>query len=209
MNRHHHHDDDDESIVVQVVEVREDADEEEIRVLAFKVNIGDVLRPLIERLDRIMEAGQSLGAEVDAVIQAVRDAEGRVQVKIGELEAEIQALTTTGSPEEQAAMAKLEALKVEVAGIVPAATDATPPPVDTPPAEPPPVDAPPVETPPADVPGDPAPPADPAPPVDAPPADVPPSDAPPADVPSDPAPPTDAPPADAPTEGAPGDGPTG
>jgi hypothetical protein len=174
--------------------------EEELREReeVFVVDVSEIVNPILERLDALMEASQGLGAEVEAVIQAVRDAEGRVQAKVGELEAEIQNLTTTGSAEEAAAMEKLRALREEVAGIVPAAADAgSPPPADTPPADvPPPADAPPA---PAD--GGDVPPADVPPPADAPPADpAPPSDVPPVDAPPADAPPADAPPADGPVD---------
>lgn len=173
----------DEPMIVRVVRWLVD-DEERHLEHRFEVDVSQALRPILERLEILMEASQDLGAVVDSIVQAVRDAEGRVQVRIGELEAEVQSLTATGSPEEAAAMDKLNALKQEVAGIVPAVTDAggaaTQPPADTPPADTPPADTPPADAPPAG--GDPAPPSDtPAPPADTPPADTPPADAPPAD----------------------------
>jgi hypothetical protein len=168
---------------------------------AFVVDVSEIVNPILERLDALMEASQTLGGEVEAVIQAVRDAEARVQAKVNDLEAEIKTLSVAGgasAEEEQALAEKLHALREEVAGIVPAATT-TPPPVDTPPAgeppvpgdqppvpgdTPPPADAPPVEEPAppvepgGDAAGEPAPGDAPAPggpvdaPVDAPPADT-------------------------------------
>lgn len=96
----------------------------------LRLDVTDLVTPIIERLDLLVEASQSLGSEVDAVVAAVQDMQSRVQARVAELESQVQADAAAlaaaqgTAAESSAAIAKLEALKAEVAGIVPAATAA-------------------------------------------------------------------------------------